>query len=438
MINRLLLVIVVMLATIKITAASSTNKTTQKPDVFVRYVIFFGQQKQKLNSDAITKQCDFGGIEKLSDFNSFTNKPSIIVKRQGLDLQPLPSMQALRFFGRGFDQSNADRLLASDYSISLTGIGPFDKNHLLLKKITRCVDDIAKKHNAFVYDVSDSLTFTSVSFSKIRGQEITQDLLSTSQFGVRAYRVKRGIRSVSMGLGKFGQPNLVIENFSEHHMGYIDKLFTVVLQHVIESHEKALPGIITIDVNKISNPIVRQKYSSFIKLNGKGKAKIQLRKTKSLKGDPANLLSIHFENSPGEGLWNEQAKLLKSVFGKDRDISNTSSSTNLQAAIASAKKRAKAILAKGYSLKKDGSRLLVAVALKRANEVVWVEVLKWEGSRGKGILQSNPIYTKSLKSGMKYNFNYASIMDFILYGPDGQVVEKGGVDELARKVGYSR
>ena len=440
MILRIFIVGLYLVSALNIKMAYSMENNKIKlgePDIFIHYALFFGKQKNELNSKDLSKQCDLKGIEIISGFESFADKPSIIIKHQDVDQLPVPSLQALQYFGRGFDQAKADNIMDSNYSVSFIGVGPFDKNHALLKSITICIDDLAKKYNAFVYDVADSLIFTSEAFTNIRANEISQGYFSSSQFGVRAYRVEEGVRSVSMGLEKFGQPNLAIENFSEHHMGYIDKLFTLVIQHVIESDEKVLPGSISIDIKNISNPVIQKNMHSSVVQNGTGKATLVLKKTVPFDGDPSELLAISFENPPGDSLWVEQAKLLRSVFGRDREISNVPDSVSLETAIESAKMRAKDILEEGHALEKDGMRLLVAVALEETKEVIWVEVIEWEGVKGKGILLSNPIHTKSLSSGMKYEFKYASIMDFKLYGSDG-IVEQGGVDELARKAGSAQ
>jgi uncharacterized protein YegJ (DUF2314 family) len=437
---RILSLCVSLLAITSSTVAFSmeNNKSElSKPEVFIHYALFFGKQNLQLNSDELVKLCDFEGVERITDINSSINKQSILVKQQSVDELPVPSMQSLQYFGRGFDQSKANRIMESDYSVSFIGVAPFDKDHTLLKKITECVGGIASKYNAFVFDAADSLTFTSDSFEKLRLDEIKKGLYSASQFGVRAYRVEKGLRSVSMGLEKFGQPNLVIENFSEHHMSYMDKLFTMVLQSVIESPVKVTPGPMAIDIKHIVNPVVRSNLDASIGPVGTGKAKLVLKKAMSLDGDPSELLAISFKNSPSDDLWIEQADLLSSVFGRDRDVSSVPDSVSLESAIASAKMRVKSILDERHALEKDGMRLLVAVAMKETKEVVWVEVTEWIEQIGIGILLSNPIHTKSHSSGMKYKFNYESIMDYKLYGTDG-LIDQGGVDELARQVGTQK
>ena len=431
---RLCLSLLAMAVSMVVFSMENGSSKFSEQQVFIHYALFFGKQSQQLDSDELVKQCDFNGVERVSGINSPIHGPSILVKKHNVDELPVPSLQALQYFGRGFDQSKANRIMASDYSVSFIGVGPFDKSHKLLRKITQCVGGIAEKYDAFIYDVSDSLTFTPVSFENIRLGEIKKGFLSASQFGVRAYRVEKGIRSVSMGLEKFGQPNLVIENFSDHHMAYMDKLFSIVLQHVIESPIPVKPGPMVFDIKNIANPAVRSELGSSVEANGSGKTKLMFKKAASLDGDPLGLLAVSFENSPGDSLWLEQANLLKHVFGKDRTISNVPDPDRLESAVTLAKLRAKAILEEDHALEKDGMRLLVAIVMAEHEEVVWVEVAEWKAQQGMGVLLSDPIHTKSFRSGMTYKFDYNSIMDFKLYGTDG-LVEQGGVQELARQSG---
>ncbi len=400
----------------------------QEPAVFIHYAVFFSNQKPE--PDQLLKQCDLKGIARISDFDSPIKEPGILVQEQGVNK---PDMRSLQYFGRGFDQSKAERLMKSDYALSFVGAAPFDKEHLLLKKITQCVGEIAEKYDAFIMDVADSLTFTSEAFENIRVAEIAKNSLSASQFGVRAYRVETGIRSVSMGLEKFGQPNLVIENFSEQHMNYMDKFFTLLLQYMIESPSRVMPGAVTVDVKNIMNSEVRTNLFSSIKADGSGKIELRLQKALSLQGDPSELLAISFENAPGERLWSEQAQMLHSIFGTDRDISNVSDPLSLDAAIASARKKVKHLLKEEHTLQKDAMRLLIATALEPANEVVWVEVNQYNDQKGEGILLSEPLHIENLHSGMIYEFDFDTILDYKLYGPEG-IIEQGGVDELARQI----
>ncbi|MBV1920326.1 MAG: hypothetical protein KUG73_06565 [Pseudomonadales bacterium] len=157
---------------------------------------------------------------------------------------------------------------------------------------------------------------------------------------------------------------------------------------------------------------------------GSGKTKIKLKIAEPLGGDTFDLLAVTFKFAPGEKLWSEQSELLRYVFGKYRDVSNVPDSVNLEAAISSARGKAKNILEKGRGLENDGIRMLVAIQLVEVKEVVWAEVVTWNGVNGVGILLSNPMHDKKLKSGVKYDFSYDSIMDFKLYGPDG-IIDKG-------------
>ena len=419
-----------------ILASEEKAKQPDLPPVIVNYSLYFGANNEAVNAEDLIKSCDLNGIQKLSKFELPLNAASILTKKVTIEEQPAPNMQMLQYFGRGFNENTAKEAIESKFSVQVLGIGPFDKNHVLLNKVSQCVGKIATKYQAFVFDMADSLTFTPESFQSIRLQEIEKGQFSSAQFGVRAYRVEQGIRSVTMGFEKFGQPNLALENFSEHHMGYMDQFFNLFIQHVIESKSQVSEGEITIDINSITNPDVRQRLTQSVSGVGTGKAKITIRKVTPLAGDPQNLYAIKFNTSPGPELWNEQSLLLKTVFGKDRDISDVPDNV-MEEAINAARAKAVKLLDDKSIWQKDGMRFLVAVELAEIKEVVWVEVQSWNLSIGKGILLSNPVNVKNLNSGDAYEFKSTSILDFKLYDAEG-IVDKGGVDELARSVGVQR
>ncbi|WP_422379077.1 hypothetical protein [Marinicellulosiphila megalodicopiae] len=405
--------------------------TTTEPDVFIHYAMFFSAKHKSFTTEALLEQCDLNEVTQIESFDSPVKGPSVFISKNSLEELAVPSMQLLQYFGRGFNQSQAEKIMSSAFSVSLVAMGPFDKQHSLFKTISKCAASMSNTYDSFVFDVADSLTFTPEAFQQIRLNELNQNLMSAKQFGVRAYRVEEGVRSVSMGLEKFGQYNLVIENFSEHHMGYIDKFFNLVLQQVIESDHKITEGKLTIDVSTITNKHVRNNINEFIDTNGTGKTTITLEIAKPLDGDPQKLLAIRFKSKLGEPLWTEQSELLKSVFGKDRAVSNVTQSISLEAAIIEARNKARTILENGHTLEADGIRMLIATELTDAPEVVWVEVKAFNGTSGIGVLLSQPKSNDRLKSGSEYEFTFESIMDFKLYGPEG-LIDQGGIDEIAR------
>ncbi len=263
--------------------------------------------------------------------------------------------------------------------------------------------------------------------------EVEAGQLSSAQFGVRAYRVDGGLRSVSMGLEKFGQPNFALTHFSEHQMAMMDRMMTLAMQHMIESAKRLGPGPLALSIPEIHNPHLKLQLTAAQQPGASGRATLQLLTVAPLKGDPEELLAPIFKAPPGPQLWAEQGGLLKRLFGTDRHVSNVDMGALIQEAIHKARKEATMILSEPKKWQQEGRRLRVAVGLPDVNEVVWLEVTNWQNGAGTGILLSKPQHVPTMNSGDIVSFTANALMDYKLSNPEGEL-ESGGVDDLVRKL----
>ncbi len=282
------------------------------PPVQIYYVLFLSKAIPDIET-RFTHACN-GSIDILTTAKEGDSKAGVVLTCESIEERPLPNPQALAYFGRGFDAESAAELARSNAAIALTGVGPFDPEHKLLRQLTACVNRLARELNAFVFDAADWLTFTPKAFHALRGAEVADGQLSSAQFGVRAYRVEGGLRSLSMGLEKFGQPNFALPLFSEHQLGMMDRLMTLVLQHFIESDRPLAPGPLALSITDLQNQRVKQKLTSIGQPTASGKATVQLDLVPRLPGDPEVLLAPVFNAPPGPPLWEEQGELLKRLF----------------------------------------------------------------------------------------------------------------------------
>ena len=371
-----------------------------------------------------------GKLKLLESPDQGADSHGVLLSRETIKERPLPPMKALQHFSRGFNAEIAKEFVKSKSAISIVGLGPFDPKHDLLKNLTLTIGKMANETGAFVFDVADSLTFTKEAFDGIRVAEIKKGQLSSNQFGVRAYRVDQGIRSVTMGLEKFGQTNLAVANFAEHHMGVIDSFNGILIQAVIESDTKVEPGDLSLEPQKFDNELQRKKFESLLRQGFTG-VDVKLAAIKPQGGDPQKLLGVVFESEPGEELWQEQEKFLLTIFEKTRRISENIDIGTVEAAIKAARIQATAIL-QDKTQWSAPRRLKVAINLPQ-KEIVWVEVSSFDDGKGRGILLSQPTKDSSLKSGSEMAFESEMIFDFVLSDAENTIA-KGGVDELISKL----
>jgi hypothetical protein len=402
------------------------------PPIQIYYVLFLNKQIPDIK--ARFTNASSGKIEILMTEEEGHNKAGVVLECQSTSERPVPNSQVLAYFGRGFNAESTAALGEAKEAIALTGVGPFDAHHKLLRELTTCVSRLSRELDAVVFDAADWLTFTPKAFHDLRSAEVENGQLSFAQFGVRAYRVDGGLRSVSMGLEKFGQPNFALTLFSERHMAMMDRMMTLAMQHIIESDKRMEPGPLELSIPDIRNQRLKQQLAAAQQPGASGRATLQLHTAAPLEGDPQELLAPVFNAPPGSQLWAEQADLLKRLFGTDQQVSkNVDMGEIIQKAIQKARNEATKLLSDPKEWQHEGRRLRVAVGLPDVKEVVWLEVTSWQTGKGTGILLSQPQHIPTLNSGDTVSFTADALMDYKLSNPEG-ILASGGVDDLVRKL----
>jgi uncharacterized protein YegJ (DUF2314 family) len=398
-------------------------------DIFVCYALYL--PNDEIDEGELLEKYGDGKLKLLASEEEVKTTPGILFERYSIEERPAPPDEALAYFGRGFNPEVANLMRESKLVLVCFGVGPFDPQHQLLRDLTKFVGRVANELGAFVFDGADSLSFIPPAFQHIRVAEIEQGELTPDQFGVRAYRVDEGLRSVTMGLEKFGQSNVGIANFAEHRMGKIDPMMTLAMQHIIESDVQVGPGPLELNLASIRNPTIRENLSKHLSGNATGMATINLAPLEPTSGDPKEMLGPVFTSPPGPALWEEQEALLVQLFGAARELSEDVQFDSIAEAVEAARTRALEILSSG-EWDADGMTLKLAVTLEETKEVVWLEVISWnEPDDGVGMLTSDP-NAAGLTSGQQLRFDLDKVMDFALRRGN-EVIASGGVDELVKR-----
>ena len=412
--------------------AESVSMDSEMGDVRILYVLFTKQSD--FDAKALLEKHGKGELKILDAPEDGRTKSGVLLRVQSVADRPLPQAQALPYFSRGFSDKAAQQLYECKTAVTLIGLGPFDPKHRLLKQQTVAVYEIAKEIEAFIFDEADSLTFTQEAFYDIRVSEIERGELTANQFGVRAYREGEGLRSVSMGLEKFGQKNFCVPAFAEHHMGVMDSMMSLMMQSLIEANRVIKPGEFEVDATSLKTKSEKQKFSQILASDGgTGKMNVELVSIEPVSGDPQELLGIKFESNAGPDLWQEHDQFLTTLFGKSREVSSGVDMGSLDEAIEKARTAAAKILADTNKWTTPGRRLKCAVRHPEIQEVIWVEVKSWKDNQGAGILLSSPYGTSEYKSGDTMSFAVDNIVDYQLSDSEG-TIEKGGVDEMVRQM----
>jgi len=241
---------------------------------------------------------------------------------------------------------------------------------------------------------------------------------------IHAYGGGGKVRVITLGMAKFGLPDLVVEDVPSGFSQSAGRLLNVCAQTLAEGGTLGDNGTLRLAASALRNPAAKTGLSADADVT------LQFVKAKADKGDPKNRIwRVHF---PGAGPAHERmSAVFDKLFGVKRNISMVAGSDRLKAASKRALKslmKHKARLAKGIP---DGERLEVKAPFATSsgsNEYMWIGVTAWRGSKLVGILENHPRDVPKLSRGARVEVDESSVFDYIL-SRDGKS-EGGETDRI--------
>ncbi len=240
-------------------------------------------------------------------------------------------------------------------------------------------------------------------------------------FTTHNYRDGELIRQVTLGLGKFGLPEIANEGVAAHEGETMGALINLVAETMVDGAVVGEGGTLP-----ISTP------------DGKT-VTVHLGVGTKQEGDaPGRLLVLRY---PGTGsLQQRQVKLLESIYGPMEGKIMDAEAEDAELLAASAK--AKQELAKLEKHFAGGVPDLEHLSVKApfstddgGIEWMWVEVTQWNGAKMKGILQNAPRAIAGLQRGATVEVEVDALFDYIHSRGDGSSAGGTTNDILERRHG---
>ena len=236
------------------------------------------------------------------------------------------------------------------------------------------------------------------------------------------YRSGEYLRAVTLGMTKFGLPDLVVESFAASNTRGVGILLNLTAQVLAEGAELR-EGELALRLAAIKHQGVRAAQQASLKGHAKGEVVLRLREGQAEDGDPANrLLEIVFDHYEGPDSRARQDRLLSDLFGWEDAVTEVQHDDELLAASRRARERLPAmknIFAGGLE---PGQLLMVKGPFGKpdgGNEWMWVEVVSWQGSRIRGVLNNEPFEVPGLHGGQEVTVAEGDVFDYVLENPDG-------------------
>ena len=327
-----------------------------------------------------------------------------------------PSEQLLESESRGLNAEDQRALRASRAATVLEFSGPGENAIAAYKKALELTLALAKKIGGYLWDDETRNAFTVASF-QARLEDWKEPPVVSRHVTLHLYREGDLLRIVSLGMVKFGLPDVAVRHVSSSNSSSMATLVNFVCQSLLERGKLDREGILIAALGAIQQPTARDQFSANLKANAKRVVEVALTKAVPEEGDAENrLIELAFPG-PVDTLQERHNQTLTALFGSEDSITHVAHNAELLAASERARKKAFELRPRFAKSPPVGEELLVKAPFATPagnNEWMWVEVVRWDGDTIHGILANDPFEVPGLKAGARVDVKADEIFDYIL------------------------
>lgn len=403
-----------------ITKISYSQKNNPEQVIITYGLYFLDTNTSQMTSikNTVTKESDFVIAHEI-DVNRKNKIQVTIDEVTSITEENEPqTIETLAYFGRGLSEEQMLALQNSNYLITLTFAFTPDLTIQSLNQINSLLLKIANINKTIIYDPETRETFTKEYWDSTRinnADEVSKHIT------IHLYQFeKEYCRAITLGLYKYGLPDIYINNLSCSNGNEASYLINLIAQLLVEKTILPTEGEYKIDIEAITNETIKTKYIDYLKDNAKKKAKVTLEKGNWEEGDPENsLLEIVFpKNNPQI----KQNEVFKDLFGKADYVTSLKHDKKLLEVSEKAKLKLPELKEEFSAGLSVNSSLLMKFKFEDEtglSEWMWVEIIKLEKDTITGLLSNEPYYLKNIKLGEEVTKKAYEMFDYILYLPDG-------------------
>lgn len=335
-----------------------------------------------------------------------------------------PDMRSLQYFAFGLSRTQAEALQNSQQALIINFSHP--KAHVwnALHAANLLVETVARETNGLVWDDETRLIFSPDEWRKRRIESWSTPFPDVSkQTTIHAYKSNDYVRAITLGMAKFGLPDVTIQNVSWSSNRSVGNVINIFSQVMTEGAKFAKPGEYDLDLKAVKNASVREAQVSTLKSNALSVAYLTLKQGVNEAGDPANrLIEITFDRYPGKDVHAKQNAMFSALFGFEDSVSRIRHNTELLAASQKAKDQLPALYKAFTAGLAPGEFIQFKAPFATddgGNEWMWVEVIEWKEQKIKGLLKNEPLKISNLHGGQIVEIKQKDIFDFLRVRPNG-------------------
>lgn len=337
-----------------------------------------------------------------------------------------PDETLLRYFGHGLSREQAAAIQKAKGAFVLEVQFPAGRMSQGLKAASVLIERAAIDGKGFIWDEETRELFTPKAWRERRIDTWAGDIPdATSQTVIHAYKGDAQVRAITLGMRKFGLPDVVINDFSWSSVKPMGNLLNGVIQALAEGAQPGKAGELAVDVRKLHHPEVKKTLLAELVKGATAVAKVKLVRAEPEEGDPRNrLLAIDFDAYPGPDRYAKQDAMLAALFGKGDDkVTRITHTDRLKAASRLARTHLPELRTAFNRGLPPGEYIQLKAPFKTpegGNEWMWVEVTSWQGRAIKGLLKNEPYEIPTLQAGQMVTVNEDEVFDYLRTEANGK------------------
>lgn len=350
-----------------------------------------------------------------------------------------PSLDSLKYFGRGLSQAQAQALQTSPQVLTMVFAHPARDALPNLLKANAFALRLATETKGLIWDEETREIFTPEYWQQNRITSWEGNLPNVaSHVTIHAYNEKGRVRAITLGMSKFALPDLVINDAVWSLSGPLGNTLNAVAQKLVEGERPQSSGQYELNIANIKHTALRQRIAETVLSNASGRAGLQLVESAPQSGDADNgLLELRFNASSGTDTTSRQTAFITAVFGaQPDDVIRVKHDAALREASERARAKLPALKAAFTAGLQPGETLSLKAPFATpagGNEWMWVEVSQWQGNRITGMLRNQPRDVPTLKAGQMVNIKQDEVFDYIRRNPNGKQ-EGNDTGEILNKI----
>lgn len=338
-----------------------------------------------------------------------------------------PDADYLEFQGRGLDDADVAALQGPHVGFWLLTAAPTPHQDAVVRLMGPLAAEIAGECDAYLWDDATREVFDIEAWVDTRVTQVDADPVLSVMDHMLMHSYEDGdlLRIVSLGMGKLGLPDLVVEGVPRGNGRATGMLVNLAAQTMVEQGGLSSASM-SLDIGELANAQIRSFLSADWLEGATGRVDVVLNRARRDKGDPDNVLFlVEVQGVAGSTPTERLGSGLTQLFGTEDTLTWVDHKDNrlvklqqeaLEALTTTVKQRYKA----GLPL---GTRFLVKGPFETASgglEWMWVEVTRWRGKTIRGVLANDPHDVPDLVAGARVKLKERELFDYVLYFADGR------------------